>query len=70
MQHPNDPSRPGGPDPDPPIEDLEAAAKRLKEKIAEERRRHDMPLNSTLGDPNWDERAKDGRFDRPDDDDD
>ena len=55
---------------DPSVEDLEEASERLKQRILEEKRRHDLPLDSTLGDPNWDERAKDGHLDRPDDDDD
>ena len=29
-----------------------------------------MPIDSTLGDPAWDEKARDGRFDRKDGDDD
>ena len=44
---------------------LEEDSRALKDKIDEERRRHDMPINSKLGDPEWEEQAKDGRFDRP-----
>ncbi|RBP03064.1 hypothetical protein DFR50_14737 [Roseiarcus fermentans] len=65
-----DPSTPGeGPDPSPSVSDLKAIANRLRERIEEEKRRHDLPLDSTLGNPDWDERAKDGHLDRPDDDD-
>jgi hypothetical protein len=42
----------------------------LKTKIAEARGRNDMPLDSTLGNPNWDKNAADGHLDVPDDDDD
>jgi len=64
------PTEANGPGASQSLEALEAATKRLGEKIAEAKRRHDLPVDSTLGDPNWDERAKDGRFDRKDDDED
>ena len=66
------PSRPDErwPDSSQSIEDLKATSERIKDKIVEEKRRHDLPLDSTLGDPNWDERAKDGHLDRPDDEED
>jgi hypothetical protein len=38
----------------------------LKRRIDEAKRRHDMPLDSNLGDPNWEERAADGHLDLPD----
>jgi hypothetical protein len=44
---------------------LEKESNELKAKIEEERRSHNMPINSQLGDPKWEEKAKDGRFDRP-----
>jgi hypothetical protein len=47
--------------------ELKKASDDLKERIAEAKRRHDMPIDSALGNPNWEERAKDGRLDRPDD---
>ena len=34
----------------------------LKKRIEEAKRRHDMPLDSNLGDPNWEERAADGHL--------
>ena len=37
----------------------------LKRRIEEAKRRHDMPLDSHLGDPNWEERAADGHLDIP-----
>ena len=49
---------------------LKEASKRLKEKIAEEKRATDMPLDSNLGDPNFETKAADGRFDLPEEDDD
>ena len=49
--------------------DLKKAAEALKAKIAEARARNDMPLNSALGNPNWEKAAADGRFDVPDDED-
>jgi hypothetical protein len=49
---------------------LEEESNELKRRIAEEKRRHDMPIDGKLGDPNFEERAKDGHLDRPDEDDD
>lgn len=37
----------------------------LKRRIDEAKRRHDMPIDSNLGDPNWEERAADGHLDIP-----
>jgi hypothetical protein len=62
--------RDAAPDPSQPLERLKSASKALKEKIEEEKRRQNMPIDSTLGDPAWDEKARDGRFDRKDGDDD
>ncbi len=53
----------------PSASDLRKAADDLKAKIAEARGRNDMPLNSALGNPNWERRAADGHLDVPDDDD-
>jgi hypothetical protein len=52
------------------LRDLKKASDELKAKIDEAKRAHDMPLDSALGDPNWEERAADGRFDRPEKEDD
>jgi hypothetical protein len=46
--------------------ELRHASDDLKSRIAEAKRRHDMPLDSALGNPEWEERAEDGRFDLPD----
>ena len=67
----NEPDKTG-----PPSEDeastanLRKASEALKTKIAKARGRSDMPFNSTLGNPNWDQNAADGHLDVPDDDDD
>ena len=47
---------------------LKESSKELKERIEDEKRRHDLPLDSHLGDPDWEERAKDGHLDLPPDD--
>ncbi|THD42206.1 MAG: hypothetical protein E7774_16280 [Bradyrhizobium sp.] len=49
---------------------MQDASAQLKSKIAEARKRNDMPLDSTLGNPRWDADAADGHLDLPDDDDD
>ena len=51
------------------LEQLKAASGRLKDKIEQERKRHDLPLDSNLGDPNWEESAADGHLDVPSNDD-
>jgi hypothetical protein len=50
--------------------DLRQAAEDLKTKIAEAKRRNDMPVDSALGNPAWERRAADGHLDVPDEDDD
>jgi len=49
--------------------DLRKASEELKAKIAEARARNDMPIDSSLGNPNWERRAADGHLDVTDDDD-
>ena len=46
---------------------LERESEELRAKIERERRAHDMPVDSNLGSPDWEEKAKDGRFDAPKD---
>ena len=53
------------PDASQSVEELKALSKRLKERIEEERRQHDLPVDSHLGDPDQEERAKDGHLDLP-----
>jgi hypothetical protein len=52
------------------LAELKNASEDLKQRIEEEKRRNDMPLNSSLGDPKVDARNADGRNDLPDSDDD
>ena len=51
------------------VADLAKASEDLKERIEEARKRNDMPLDSTLGNPKWDQDASDGHLDRKSDDD-
>ena len=51
------------------LERLRQELQAVKAKIEHEKRRHDLPLDANLGDPAWEEKAADGRFDVPDDED-
>jgi hypothetical protein len=51
------------------LDTLKEASRDLKERIIEEKRRNDMPVNSSLGDPKIDAQNADGRNDLPDQDD-
>ncbi len=53
------------PDASQSVDRLKATSKRLKDRIEVEKHRHDLPLDSNLGDPNWEEQAKDGHLDLP-----
>jgi hypothetical protein len=64
-----DPDKPAGEDFSKSLKQLEEESSELKAKIEQERRARDMPINSKLGDPKWEEKAKDGRFDRAEDED-
>jgi hypothetical protein len=50
------------------LERLRESSKRLKEKIALEKQARDMPIDANLGDPAWEAKAADGRFDLPEED--
>jgi hypothetical protein len=50
--------------------ELRKAAEDLKTKIAEAKRRNDMPVDSALGNPGWERNAADGHLDIPDKEDD
>jgi hypothetical protein len=52
------------------LTELRKASEDLKARIAEARRRSEMPIDSALGNPNWEQDAADGRFDVPDEEDD
>jgi hypothetical protein len=60
-----DPEKPAGEDFSNSLKQLEEESNELKARIEQERRSHNMPINAELGDPKWEEKAKDGRFDRP-----
>jgi hypothetical protein len=51
-----------------PVSELRKASDELKAKIAEAKKRNDMPLDSALGNPKWENDAADGHLDVPDDD--
>jgi hypothetical protein len=51
------------------VAELAKASEDLKERIEKARKRNDMPLDSTLGNPKWDQDASDGHLDRKSDDD-
>ena len=55
--------------PEPTLADLKEASRDLRERIIEEKKRNDMPINSSLGDPEVDARNADGRNDLPEEDD-
>ena len=59
-----DPDKPAGEEFEKSLKEMEKESDELRAKIERERRAHDMPINSNLGNPEWDEKAKDGRFDR------
>jgi hypothetical protein len=63
-----DTDKPAGEDFSKSLRKLEKESDELKAKIEQERRAHDMPVDSQLGKPDWEEKAKDGRFDVPEDD--
>jgi hypothetical protein len=48
---------------------LKETSNKLREKIVEEKRRRDMPIDSALGDPEQEVRNADGHLDLPDTDD-
>jgi hypothetical protein len=62
-----DADKPAGEDFSKSLKQLEEESNALKAKIEQERRSHNMPIDSQLGDPKWEEKAKDGRFDRAED---
>ena len=51
-----------------PLADIKEQSLDLKKRIDDAKRRHDMPIDSNLGDPTWEEQAADGHLDRPDED--
>jgi hypothetical protein len=63
-----DADKPAGEDFSKSLKELEEESTELKSRIERERRAHNMPLDSQLGNPSWEDKAADGRFDRPKDD--
>jgi hypothetical protein len=59
------PDKPAGQEFEKSLKELEKESDELKAKIERERRALDMPVDSNLGNPDWEEKAKDGRFDAP-----
>ena len=49
--------------------ELQKASEDLKTRIAEAMRRNEMPVDSALGSPSWEQRVADGRLDKPEEDD-
>jgi hypothetical protein len=64
-----EPDKPAGEEFAKSLKELEEESSELKAKIEQERKAQNMPINSQLGDPKWEEKAKDGRFDRAEDED-
>jgi hypothetical protein len=62
-----DVDKPAGEDFSRSLKQLEEESNELKSRIDRERRVHDMPVNAQLGNPKWEEKAADGRFDLPKD---
>jgi len=52
------------------LSELRKASEDLEARIADARRHNEMPIDSALGNPNWEQDAADGRFDVPDEEDD
>ena len=52
------------------LPELRKASEDLKSRISEAKRRNEMPIDSALGNPDWERGAADGRLDVPDEEDD
>ena len=65
---PQDVGKPAGEDFSKSLKRLEEESNELKSRIDRERRARDMPIDAQLGDPKWEKKAEDGRFDRSEDD--
>ena len=63
-----DEGKPAGEEFSKSLKRLEEESNELKARIDRERRAHDMPVDSQLGNPDWEDKAADGRFDRSKDD--
>jgi hypothetical protein len=47
------------------LERLKEESKEVKAKIEQEKRRHDLPVDSKLGNPDWEKSVADGHLDLP-----
>jgi hypothetical protein len=52
------------------VDRLKEESQEIKARIEQEKRKHDLPLDSNLGNPAWEESVADGRLDLPEEDDD
>jgi hypothetical protein len=52
------------------LDRLKKQSQDVKARIEQEKRKHDLPLDSNLGDPTWEQNAADGHLDVPEDADD
>jgi len=50
--------------------ELRKASEDLKTRITEAKRHNDLPVDSALGNPSWEQSVADGRLDQPEEDDD
>jgi hypothetical protein len=51
------------------LDRLKQKSKEVKAKIEQEKRRHDLPVDSKLGNPAWEQSVADGHLDLPEQDD-
>jgi hypothetical protein len=51
------------------LSEMRRASEDLEARIADARRHNGMPIDSALGNPNWEREAADGRLDVPDEED-
>ena len=64
------PSNPSPEEFDKSLERLKKESQEVKTRIEQEKHKHDLPLDSHLGDPAWEDDAADGHLDSPERDDD
>jgi len=50
------------------LDRLKEKSKELGAKIEQEKRHHDLPLDSNLGNPEWEQNAANGHLDVPEED--
>jgi hypothetical protein len=67
MSQPNSTERPDD-DFTKSLDRLKEKSKEVKARIEQEKRRQDLPIDSKLGDPEWEQSASDGHLDLPEED--